>query len=183
MSQEPCCCKAAIACWLLPISSPAMRCVSSAVRAVSPAIFTGTNWPLSSTWGKLAGEKIRSLTRLPACSIANSSAGVGITCLGGAGAVTTAAAAAELAPGNVGGFDKGLAPFSMKLTFALEVASSDERSRQITIHLVTTPQMVLLCPACARPGNHRPQHQPQVDWPPGVASNDWPWIDWPRTDW
>jgi hypothetical protein len=42
---------------------------------------TGTNWPLTSMCGRLPGEKIKSLTRVEARSIAKSKAAAGITCL------------------------------------------------------------------------------------------------------
>ena len=55
-----------------------MRRVSSGASICNPGIFTGTNWPFTSTWGKLPREKIRSLTRFETWSIAKSNAGVGI---------------------------------------------------------------------------------------------------------
>lgn len=51
---------------------------------------------------------MRSLTRLPTCSIANNNAGVGMTCFTGAGAVAVPAAVTELAAEDVGGFGKDL---------------------------------------------------------------------------
>jgi hypothetical protein len=45
-------------------------------RNYNPGIFTGTSCPLTSTCGKLPGEKIRSLTRVETWSISKSNAGV-----------------------------------------------------------------------------------------------------------
>ena len=77
-SHEPCSRRAVKACWLPAMSSSAMRRVSSEPSDGNPVIFTGTNWPLTSIWGRPPGEKIRSLTRVEARNIAESKAGAGI---------------------------------------------------------------------------------------------------------
>ena len=51
-------------CWFPPMSSSAMRRVSSGPSGNNPVIVTGTNWPLTSICGRLPGEKIKSLTAL-----------------------------------------------------------------------------------------------------------------------
>ena len=55
-----------------------MRRVSSGPSGNNPVIVTGTNWPLTSICGRLPGEKIKSLTRVEARSIAESKAAAGI---------------------------------------------------------------------------------------------------------
>jgi hypothetical protein len=60
------------------MSSLAMRLVSSGVSGGNPVILTGTNSPLTSICGRLPGEKIKSLTRLDARSIALSKAAAGM---------------------------------------------------------------------------------------------------------
>jgi len=71
-----------------------MRRVSSGVSIVSPGSLTGINCPLTSTCGKLPGERIKSLTRGETRSMASSNPCVGITCLtaGGTAAETGLAA-------------------------------------------------------------------------------------------
>ncbi len=84
MSHDPWSFSADMACLLPHMSSCAIRLVSSGDRNWSCGIGTGTNLPLTSTCGRLPGEKIRSLTRSETCSIANNNAGVGIAGLIGA---------------------------------------------------------------------------------------------------
>src|SRR5580698_5538443 len=55
-----------------------MRRVSSGVNGVIPEIFTGVNFPESSTIGKLPGDRMRSLTFVETPSIASNRAGIGI---------------------------------------------------------------------------------------------------------
>src|SRR5216683_6455951 len=78
MSHDPCSRNAVNACWFPPMSSSAMRRVSSGVSGGNPVILTGTNLPLTSICGRLPGEKIRSLTRVDARSIAESNVAAGI---------------------------------------------------------------------------------------------------------
>src|ERR1035438_5742182 len=78
MSHDPWVCKASVACLLSPISSEAMRRVSSGVNGVIPEILTGVNFPESSTIGKLPGDRMRSLTLVETPSIASNRAGIGI---------------------------------------------------------------------------------------------------------
>lgn len=68
-----------------------MRRGSSGQSGDDPVIFTGTNWPLTSTCGRLPGEKIKSLTRLDAFNIVESKAAAGIAALPGAVGVATLA--------------------------------------------------------------------------------------------
>lgn len=78
MSHEPCSRSAVKACWFPPISSSAIRRVSSGPSGGNPVILTGTNWPLTSMCGRLPGEKIKSLTRAEARNIADSNFAAGI---------------------------------------------------------------------------------------------------------
>src|SRR3982074_3574178 len=78
MSHDPCSRSAVNACWFPAMSSSAMRRVSSGVSGGNPVTLTGTNLPLTSMCGRLPGEKIRSLTRVEARSIAESNIAAGI---------------------------------------------------------------------------------------------------------
>jgi len=87
---------------LVPMNSPAMRVVSSAVSIGTCSIFTGTSWPLSSTCGGRPGEKMRSLTFFETRSMAESSAVVGKAALAAAaGAAGTPVGGVPL--GGIGG--------------------------------------------------------------------------------
>src|SRR4051794_38152480 len=68
-----------------------MRCVSAALKAVTPATATGTRCPLNSTCGGRPGEMMRSLTFLPMLSIASM-----MVIVGTAGAACAAAAGAAV---------------------------------------------------------------------------------------
>ena len=99
-----------------------MRHVSSGHRACNPWIRTGTNWPFTSTRGRLPGEKIRSLTRGATWSIANNNAGVGMVSLG---------AAVALAAGGVGSVVKGYSG-SLADYPPTHRASSNQRSQKLS---------------------------------------------------
>src|SRR5579862_2324218 len=83
-SQEPSSFKLPSACWLLPMRSEAIRCVSSAVSTRVPV---GASFPLTSTRGGFPGVKKRSLIFAEVLSIAASRAGVEIGAVAGAAAV------------------------------------------------------------------------------------------------
>src|SRR6267378_3557881 len=114
MSHDPCSRSAVSACWLPPMSSSAIRRVSSAPRGGNPVIFTGTNWPLTSMCGRLPGEKIRSLTRVEARSIAESkvAAGIGL-------------ATAVLGTGTLAGLSRGVL-LTLPAYVPARVSSSDQ---------------------------------------------------------
>src|SRR3990172_4770214 len=93
MSQEPSVRNFSTALLFLPIRSMAIWAVASGVRMGIPGIFTGVNWPLSSTCGGRPGEKIRSLTCLETPSIATRIESVVGTAWGGGGATVALGAA------------------------------------------------------------------------------------------